>query len=120
METVTDYRLPARGLMLAGGRRVCYDVEENRVKKDLFRVDYWKTRISEARRLVEQNYPPGCLDWLMECDPGRVEELKATVGVAKAAYLEGDQKALGRALTAYLKAHFQTFEKFRRNTGNDE
>lgn len=98
--------------MLAGGRRMHKGLAKSQGEKS-FDLPHWKAKIDEARRLVMDDYPAGCLEWLKVHDPARLERLRATLEEAKAAYLEGNPKSLGKALNAYIRIHFQTFQKFR-------
>lgn len=75
-------------------------------------MTHWQTRIAKSYQDVLKVYPPGCLDWLRESEPGRMVELKATVEKIKRAYTERDSQGLDAALTSYRDTHLKTFEDY--------
>ena len=75
-------------------------------------VAHWQTRIKNSYQQIVKLYPAGCLGWLKECQPGRVEELKATVEEIKRAYTDRDSQGLDAALISYRESHLEIFAAF--------
>ena len=84
----------------------------NRARWTPLDVAHWQTRIENSYQQILKLYPTGCLDWLKECEPGRVAALKASVAEIKRAYTERDSQGLDSALIFYRDSHLKTFEDY--------
>ena len=76
--------------------------------------------VKDAYHQVKKAYPPGCLDWLKQWDPGRVTVLKATVGEARRAFIERDRQKLKDALATYRDSHLAAFDEYQELTADED
>jgi hypothetical protein len=76
--------------------------------------------LKDAFDVVKEAYPAGCLDWLRENNPDRIDELKATVQEAKKAFVAQDAPALDAALTTYRNMHLEAFSAYRHESEHDQ